>query len=174
MSGRRAIFLDRDGTLMEEVSYCSDPAQVKVYPGVPDALRGLKEAGFLLLIVTNQSGIGRGRFTEAQYSAVQAELLRQLGDSLIDASYFCPDAPDAASSRRTRPEPGMLLEAAAEYAIDLPRSFMIGDKSSDVECGRRRLRTVQVMTGYGREQICASDYQAENLVKAAAIILHLK
>jgi D-glycero-D-manno-heptose 1,7-bisphosphate phosphatase len=174
MSGSRAIFLDRDGTLMEEVSYCADPAQVQVYPGVPDALRSLKQAGFLLLIVTNQSGIGRGLITLTQYELVQAELLRQLGDGLIDACYFCPDVPGVPSTRR-KPEPGMLLEAAAAYAIDLPRSFLIGDKSLDVECGRRAgVPTVQVMTGYGREQICSPDYIAEDLVQAAAFILSLK
>jgi len=171
MSGHRAVFLDRDGTLMEEVSYCGDPARVQVYPGVPDALRSLKKAGFLLFIVTNQSGIGRGIITEGQYRSVQAELLRGLGDGLIDGSYFCADSPDAASARR-KPEPGMVLEAASEYAINLPRSFLIGDKSSDVECGRRAgARTIQVMTGYGKEQKCAADFTAADLVQAAAIVL---
>ena len=79
MSGTRAVFLDRDGTLMEEVDYCRDPAKIRVYPGVPEALRKIKEAGWRTFIVTNQSGIGRGLMTEAQYRAVQEELLRQLG-----------------------------------------------------------------------------------------------
>src|SRR5580704_12864881 len=91
MSGR-AVFFDRDGTLMEETHYYGDPAKVRVYPGVPGALRALKQAGFLNLIVSNQSGIGRGLITEAQYHAVQKELLRQLGEESIDASYFCSDA----------------------------------------------------------------------------------
>jgi D-glycero-D-manno-heptose 1,7-bisphosphate phosphatase len=172
MSGNRAIFLDRDGTLMEEVHYCADPATVKVYPGVSGALRSLKNAGFLLFIVTNQSGIGRGIVTEAQYRAVEAELLRQLGDGLIDGSYFCADAPGVASRRR-KPEPGMILEAA-EFAVDLSRSFLIGDKRSDVECGRRAgAVTIQVMTGYGREQKCSADFTARDLAEAAAIVLGL-
>lgn len=171
MSRNRAVFLDRDGTLMEEVHYCGDPAKVKVFPGVSDALRRLKEAGFLLVIVTNQAGIGRGIITEAQYWAVHRELLRQLGDGLIDASYFCADVPDAASHRR-KPEPGMVLEAAAEFSVDLSRSFLIGDKSLDVECGRRAgTRTIQVMTGYGQEQKCEADFTAQDLAEAAAIIL---
>jgi D-glycero-D-manno-heptose 1,7-bisphosphate phosphatase len=173
MNKNRAVFLDRDGTLMEEVHYCGDPAKVKLYPGVPDALGRLKAAGFFLFVATNQSGIGRGIITEAQYLAVQAEFLRQLGGGLIDASYFCADAPGVVSRRR-KPEPGMILEAALEFEIDLARSFLVGDKNSDVECGRRAgARTIQVMTGYGREQKSAADFTAENLVEAAAIILKL-
>jgi D-glycero-D-manno-heptose 1,7-bisphosphate phosphatase len=168
---RRAVFLDRDGTLMEEVHYCADPSKVKLYAGVRDALARLKQAGFLLIIVTNQSGIGRGMITEEQYHAVQAELLRQLGADLIDASYYCADVPPAVSQRR-KPEAGMVLEAAKDFAIDLPQSFFIGDKESDVECGKRAgTRTIQVMTGYGPEQKCSPDFTAESLEKAAEIVL---
>lgn len=169
----RAVFLDRDGTLMEEVHYCGDPAQVRLYPGVCEALRNLKQAGFRLFIVTNQSGIGRGMITEAQYHAVQAELLRQLGHQLIDRSYFCADAPGDVSSRR-KPEPGMVLEAAKEFDIDLSRSFFVGDKSSDIECGRRAgTRTVQVLTGYGEVQRCAADFIVSDFAKAAQLVLVL-
>jgi len=97
---RRAVFFDRDGTLMEEVHYCGDPRQVRVYAGVSEGLRRLKEAGFRTFIVSNQSGIGRGLIGEADYRAVQAELIAQIGEDLIDASYYCPDAPGTASSRR--------------------------------------------------------------------------
>lgn len=169
----RAIFLDRDGTLMEEVGYCSGPEKVKVYSGVPEALQRLKQAGFLLIIVTNQSGIGRGFYGLQEYQAVQAELMRQLGNGLIDASYFCPDAPDAASVRR-KPEPGMLWEAAEDFQIDLSQSFVVGDKRSDIECGCRvGARTIQVLTGYGRRQKCAPDFTAEDLLAAAEIVLGL-
>ena len=96
----------------------------------------MKQAGFRTFVVTNQSGIGRGLITEAQYRAVQEELLRQIGDRAIDASYFCPDAPGVPSARR-KPEPGMVLEAAADFDLDLARSWFIGDKSADIECGRR-------------------------------------
>ena len=136
MSSRPAVFFDRDGTLMEEAGYCADPRQVRLYPGVPGALRELKAAGFLTFIVTNQSGIARGFFTEAQYQAVQTQLLAAIGPGLIDASYFCPDAPGVPSSCR-KPEPGMVFQAARDFAIDLPRSYLIGDKSTDIECGRR-------------------------------------
>ncbi len=170
---RPAVFFDRDGTLMEEVQYCSDPSRVHVYPGVTEALRKLRLAGFRTFVITNQAGIGRGLFTEAQYHAVQAEFLRQVGDGLLDGSYFCPDAPGAPSTRR-KPEPGMVLEAAAEHDIDLARSYFVGDKSIDIECGRRAgTRTVQVLTGYGAEQPCDADARVKDVVRAVEWILSL-
>ncbi len=145
-----ALFVDRDGTLMEEVDYCSDPAFVRLFPGVGAALQRWSAAGYALVIITNQSGLGRGYFTLEAYHAVHAELLRQLaqaGAPPIRATYFCPDA---APSPRRKPEPGMLLEAAREHDLDLSRSWMIGDKAVDVLCGQRAgTRTGQVLTGYG-------------------------
>ena len=167
----QAVFFDRDGTLMEEVHYCGDPSQVRVYPGVPQALRELQEAGFRTFVVTNQSGIGRGVITEAQYRAVEAEFLRQIGEGLIDATYLCADAPGVSSARR-KPEPGMLLEAARDFGVDLAASFLVGDKSADIECGRRAgTRTVQVLTGYGAEQAGGADFTAAGVVEAVRLIL---
>ena len=169
---RPAVFLDRDGTLMEEVEYCSDPARVHMYSGVPEALRKLKQAGFRTFVITNQSGIGRGLFTEAQYQAVQAELLRQIGEELLDGSYYCPDAPGVPSTRR-KPEPGMVFDAAADFDLDLARSFFVGDKCADVECGRRAgTRTILVRTGYGsRQKECRPDFIAKDVVEAVRIVL---
>jgi len=168
----RAVFFDRDGTLMEEVLYCADPAKVHVFPGVGEALRKLKAAGWRILVITNQAGIGRGLITPEQYNAVERELLRQLGDGLVDASYYCPDLPGAPSTRR-KPEPGMVLEAAAEFGIDLAASYFIGDKAIDIECGRRAgTRTIQVLTGYGSEQPSAPDFTAANVSAAVDWILH--
>jgi D-glycero-D-manno-heptose 1,7-bisphosphate phosphatase len=170
-SGRKAVFFDRDGTLMEEVHYCGDPAKVKIYPKVTEALRALRQAGFLNFIVTNQSAIGRGWMTVEQYQAVQRELLRQIGEDLIDATYFCPDAPEAFSLRR-KPEPGMLIEASIEFGVDLRASYMVGDKASDIECGRRAgVRTILVRTGYGRDQDCVTDFTADDARSAADWIL---
>jgi D-glycero-D-manno-heptose 1,7-bisphosphate phosphatase len=167
----RAVFFDRDGTLMEEVHYCGDPQKVRVYAGVSAGLRKLKQAGFRTFIVTNQSGIGRGLISEAQYSAVQQEVLSQIGEGLIDASYFCPDAPGTASTGR-KPEPGMLFEAAAEYDIDLPNSYTVGDKAADVECGRRAgTKTILVLTGYGSEQDCRPDFRVRNVIQAIETVL---
>ncbi|MGA7235417.1 MAG: HAD family hydrolase [Bryobacteraceae bacterium] len=168
---RQAVFLDRDGTLMEEVNYCAEPSQVRVFSGVSDALRELKDAGFLNIVVSNQSGIGRGYFSEAQYDAVQRELLRQIGEELIEAAYFCPDAPDAPSACR-KPQPGMLLKAARDFGIDLARSVMVGDKTSDIECARRAgTRSILVATGYGLSQTCDPDFRANGVSDAAGWIL---
>src|SRR5437879_5694176 len=113
-----AVFIDRDGTIMEDCVHCSDPKNVKIFPGVPEALRRLKSNGFKLIIITNQSGIGRGLFTIKQYRAVEAEVLRQLGNGLIDATYFCPDAPDQHCDCR-KPATGMIFDAAREHQLDL-------------------------------------------------------
>ena len=108
-----AIFVDRDGTIMQDADYCSDPKQVQIFPGVPEALGRLKAAGFKLIIITNQSGIGRGLITMEQYRAVEAKVLRELGLDLIETTYFCPDVPGQHSSCR-KPAPGMILQAARE------------------------------------------------------------
>jgi D-glycero-D-manno-heptose 1,7-bisphosphate phosphatase len=166
-----AVFFDRDGTLMEDVHYCADPALVKIYSAIPAALGRLKAAGFHIFVVSNQSGIARGLLTLEQYHAVQHEFLRQIGPRLIDASYFCADPPEVPSARR-KPAPGMLLEAAAEFAIDLSQSWMVGDKAADIECGRGAgTRTILVATGYGAQQNCAPDFRAQSATEAAAIIL---
>lgn len=167
-----AVFLDRDGTLMEEVHYCNDPARVRVFPGAGEALARLRLAGFRNVVITNQSGIGRGIITPGQYAAVHDELLRQLGAENVYATYFCPDLPGGDSPRR-KPRPGMVLEAAAEHGLDLARSWFVGDKPADIQCGRNAgTRTILVRTGYGRESSGLSpDHTAEDVVEAAALIL---
>src|SRR5947208_3819295 len=122
----RAVFLDRDGTIMHDADYCSDPKQVQIFDGAATALANLRNAGYKIIVITNQSGIGRGFFTEKQYRAVEAEVSRQLGDNLIDATYFCPDPPGQPSKCR-KPAPGMVLEAARYHDVDLSHSFLIGD-----------------------------------------------
>jgi D-glycero-D-manno-heptose 1,7-bisphosphate phosphatase len=168
-----AVFVDRDGTIMHDADYCSDPKQVKIFPGVTEALRRLKSKGFKLIIITNQSGIGRGLFTVDQYCAVEVEVLRQLGDGLIDATYFCPDVPGQHSSCR-KPSPGMILQAKREHEIDLARSFFIGDKEIDAECGRNAgVRTIRVQTGFDRDTTeSIADWVAKDLPAAAEIILN--
>ena len=166
-----AVFVDRDGTIMEDCDYCSDPKDVRIFPGVPEALRRLKARGFKLIVITNQSGIGRGLMTVEQYRSVEAEVLRQV-DGLIDATYFCPDVPGQHSSCR-KPSPGMILQANREHGIDLSRSFFIGDKEIDVECGRNAgVRTIRVQTGFQHDTIgSTADWIAEDLPAAAEIIL---
>ena len=184
---RPAVFLDRDGTLMEEVHYCADPAKVRLFPGTAAALRRLTKRGYVCVIITNQSGIGRGMFTEAQYQAVQAEVLRQLDAQLpslnsqpstlnfpaplIAASYHCPDL---LPSPRRKPEPGMVLEAARDLDLDLARSWFVGDKPADIECGARAgTRTIRVQTGYGAKEKGAvpPNFIAKDIVAAVGVIL---
>ena len=167
-----AVFLDRDGTLMREVNYCADPKQVELFPGVPEALVRLKQAGYKLIVISNQAGIGRGYFSEAQYRLVEAEVARQVHPAIFDAVYFCPDRPDLATDRR-KPAPGMVFEAQRDLDLDLASSFLIGDKAIDIECGRNAgLRTILVKTGYGaNETHAAPDWLAEDFSAAADIIL---
>ena len=170
-----AVFIDRDGTIMEDCVYCSDPKKVKIFPGVVEALRRLKSNGFKLIIITNQSGIGRGLFTTEQYRAVEAELLRQLGGGLIHATYFCPDVPGQHSTHR-KPAPGMVVDATRENQIDVSRSFLIGDAEIDVECAHNAgLRAIRVRTGLKRDTTASmADWQADDLPAAVEIILATK
>ena len=168
-----SVFLDRDGTIMEDCDYCSDPKDVKIFRGVPEALLRLKSKGFKLIIITNQSGIGRGLITVDQYRAVEEEVVRQVGGDLIDATYFCPDVPGQHSSCR-KPAPGMILQAKREHGIDLPHSFFIGDKEIDAECGRNAgVRTIRIQTGFQHNTAgSTADWIAEDLPAAAEIILN--
>ena len=171
-SKSRAVFVDRDGTIIHDSDYCSDPSQVRAFDGAADALRRLKNAGFKIIVITNQSGIGRGFFTEKQYRAVEAEVARQLGNGLIDATYFCPDAPGKPSKCR-KPEPGMVLQGAKEHDVDLSQSYLIGDKEVDAECAHNAgTRAIRVRTGFDKstEASCA-DWVAEDLPAAANLIL---
>ena len=166
-----ALFIDRDGTIMEDTDYCSDPGDVRIFPGVLEALRQLKSRGFKVIIVTNQSGIGRGVFTLDQYRAVEAEVLRQLGDGLIDATYHCPDAPGRPSNCR-KPAPGMIMQAERDHPIDLSRSFLIGDKEIDVECAHNAgVRAIRVRTGDQRDMTGTNaDWVADDMPAAVRII----
>jgi len=168
---RPALFVDRDGTLMVEVDHCHDPADVRVYPGAAEVLAQARSLGWAVIMITNQSGIGRGYFTVEQFESVQAELFRQLNGE-VEASYMAPDHPDNPSPRR-KPAPGMILEAASEHGIDLKRSFMIGDKGIDIECGRNAgVRTILVETGYGKEHLgCGADFIAPTVTEAVRLVL---
>ena len=169
---RPAVFLDRDGTLMEDSGYIGDPEKVRILPGVREALERLHNAGFVLVIITNQSGIGRGRFTEADFTAVQERLFRDLGSPLITATYMCPDHADMPSDRR-KPSPAMILEAVTDLGLDISKSWMIGDKPIDVECGRRAgARSILVLSGEGTPADGKdATFVANTLADAAEFIL---
>lgn len=152
MTATRAVFLDRDGTLNTEREYLSDPALLELYPGVGTALKRLQDAGFSLIVVTNQSGIGRGYYREADMHAVNARLTRMLADEgiAIRRIYFAPEAPEQ-PSRGRKPSPQFLFDARDEFGLNLGRSYMIGDKLIDLECGWNAgvRRSILVRTGYG-------------------------
>jgi D-glycero-D-manno-heptose 1,7-bisphosphate phosphatase len=167
-----AVFFDRDGTIMQDVNYCDNPNNVHVFPCAPDSLRKLKAAGYKLIMITNQSGIGRGYFTTKQYDAVHAEVLRQLGPVVVDAAYVCPDPPGV-ESRCRKPAPGMILQGAQEQTIDLSRSILVGDKEIDVHCAHNAgVKAIRVRTGLETNTADSSaDWVAEDFAEATEIIL---
>lgn len=172
MADGKTVFFDRDGTIMRDSNYCSDPKDVHVFAFVAESLRRLRAAGYKLIMVTNQSGIGRGYFTREQYNAVHAEVLRQIGEPLIDATYVCPDVPGMESKCR-KPAPGMILQGAREYAVDLSRAIMVGDKEIDVHCGHNAgIKAIRVRTGFETNTADSSaDWVAEDFAAATDIIL---
>jgi D-glycero-D-manno-heptose 1,7-bisphosphate phosphatase len=131
----RAVFLDRDDTLMVNVPYLGDPARVEIFPEAAAALYALRQGGFLLFVVSNQSGVGRGLITRDQVLAVNTELKRQLDGDYIHAFYQSYATPDDPYATDRKPSPELLFGAAREHDIDLPASFFIGDRLSDIECG---------------------------------------
>ena len=167
-----AVFLDRDGTLMHEVHYCKDPALVRLIPGAREALLRLQSAGFRLVIITNQSGIARGMMTAEDFQAVQWRLLELLGSNLIDATYMCPDGPDAPSERR-KPAPGMVFDAVRDLELEVSRSWFIGDRQVDVQCGLNAgARSILVRTGHGHgEDAAGAHFVAKDIASAADFIL---
>jgi D-glycero-D-manno-heptose 1,7-bisphosphate phosphatase len=150
---RPAVFLDRDGTLIEDVDYLRHPEDIVLFSGAAEVIRRLNEERVPVILISNQSGIGRGFMTADDLRGVQkrlAELLAWEGCRL-DACYFCPHHPEASCACR-KPSPMMLFRAAEEMAIDLSASCIIGDKASDIEAGRLAgCRTVLVLTGCGRD-----------------------
>jgi len=175
-----AVFLDRDGTINQEVEYLDDPQELRLIPGAAEAIRLLNEAGVPAIVVTNQAGVGRGYFLEARVKAIHQQLAKELAmhGAYLDAIYYCPHHPDEGCACR-KPNPGMLKRAAEEHGIDLGQSFIVGDKVSDLEAGcRAGCRTVLVLTGYGaeaQEAFKRSDFQpdftARDLLEAARWIL---
>jgi len=134
----RAIFLDRDGVINKDLGYVHKIEEFIFLPGVFEALRHFQNLGYLLIIVTNQSGIGRGYYTKEQFLSLSEWMVEEFlkeGIKITDI-FFCPHRPDEGCKCR-KPEPGMILEAAKKYNIDLENSWMIGDKRSDIEAGKQ-------------------------------------
>ena len=156
-----AIFLDRDGTINVDHGYVHEIDEFEFIEGVIDAMRQLKEMGYALVVVTNQSGIARGKFTEAQFETLTEWMDWSLADRGVDLDgiYYCPHHPQGTidAYRQTcdcrKPQPGMLTRAAADLDLALDRSFVVGDRWHDLEAGQRvGARTLLVRTGYGRTE----------------------
>ena len=150
----RAVFLDRDGTIIEEKNYLSRVEEVVIFPGAAAALGRLCQAGFKLFIVSNQSGVGRGYFTLAEVQVVNHYIVRELEREQVrfEKIYIAPEAPET-PSRGRKPSPQFLLDAREEFGVTLAESFMIGDKLIDLECGWNAgvRKCLLVRTGYGAE-----------------------
>ncbi len=182
--GRGAVFVDRDGTLIEEAGYLSRLDRLAFFPFTVDAIRQLNRAGLAVVVITNQSGIARGIVTEQFVAETHRHISARLeaGGARVDGYYHCPHHPDATipalrlSCDCRKPLPGLLVRAAADLALDLKQSFTVGDRRDDVEAGLAAgTRTVQVRTGYGltgdSKPPGTADVVVDNLAAAAAWIL---
>lgn len=133
-----ALFLDRDGVINIDTGYVYRPEDVVLRPGIVDIIRGFRALGHWIIVVTNQSGIGRGYYTHEQYVACNRAILVKLAEhgAGVHKTYHCPHRPDEGCECR-KPRPGMILQAAADFGIDLAASILIGDRETDIEAGRR-------------------------------------
>ncbi|HXD87156.1 MAG TPA: D-glycero-beta-D-manno-heptose 1,7-bisphosphate 7-phosphatase [Urbifossiella sp.] len=178
MKPRPAVFLDRDGVIIDDVHYLAMPDQVRLIPGSAEAIAALNQAGWPVVVATNQAGVGRGLFTEADVQAVHRHLSALLAGfgAKVDAFYYCPHFAESVHAHYRavcscrKPQPGLLRQAAAELDLDLARSWMIGDRESDLQAGAAAgARTVLVRTGYGAGiNAAALDRASVNLELVAA------
>ena len=172
---RPAIFLDRDGVLIVERNFLVNPDDIEFYPETMESLASITD-NYVKIVISNQSGIARGYFSEKDVRRINDEISRQLASSgiLIDGWYFCPHGPEDGCSCR-KPRPGMILKAAEKFNIDFNKSWIIGDKSSDIEAGKAAgIKTILVKTGYGGSEPGASntspDFTASNIGEAIEYI----
>lgn len=168
---RKAVFLDRDGTIIRDKNFLSSPDGIEILPGVPDALRQLKKAGFLLILITNQSGVGRGYFTIEIVDEIHKrlqELLKKEG-AILDEIYRCPHHPDDHCECR-KPRTKLFRDAIKKWDVDPSASYSIGDKESDLEAGK----ALGCQTIFIGPQTVPADYHVPSLLDAAACILKEK
>jgi len=175
---RKAVFLDRDGTIIEDTVFSVDPARIRELPGALDGLRRLRRAGYLLVVITNQSGVARGFFGEDALRAFHDRLREWFAARGVElaAIYYCPHYPKGALPEYARdcacrkPMPGMILQAASDLQVDRARSWMVGDRDCDIGVGRAAgCRTVRIGTTPPGET--TPDYEAANVAEAAERIL---
>lgn len=174
---RRAVFLDRDGTISRDVNYCRRAEDFEILPGVPQAIRLLNDHGFKVVVITNQSGIARGYFTEETLSLIHHKMKEELQEhgAFLDAIYFCPHHPDDHCECR-KPKASLLLRAAQDIGIDLGLSYMIGDDPKDVQAGNAagcKTVWIDVELTYmnGKPQHESPDHIASSLYRAVEWVL---
>ena len=184
---RRAVFIDRDGTISEEVGYINHPSRFRVFPYAAAAIKHLNEAGWLAIVVTNQAGVARGYFSEDMIKTVHAEMTKELehGSARLDAIYYCAHHPSVGEPPYRfdcdcrKPKPGLISRASRDLNIDLAGSWMVGDRYSDVELARNAgVKSMFVLSGYGRGEwehqrsswTVQPDLVAENLLEAVRVI----
>ena len=179
MSEHRAVFVDRDGTMIEDVGFLDRLERLKLFPYTVDALRLLKRAGFRIVVVTSQNGVAQGMLTEEFLAEAHAHLSRVLeaAGASVDGYYYCPHSPYATVERYRvdcecrKPKPGMILAAAREHGLDLPRSFVIGDRWRDIEMGLAAgTRALLVETGYGRSEAARRPQHMAGVPTVATLI----
>jgi D-glycero-D-manno-heptose 1,7-bisphosphate phosphatase len=189
--GRSAVFIDRDGTISEEVGYVNHISRYRVFPFAAAAVRALNDAGRLAVLVTNQAGVARGYFAEEMIGQVHGALAGELArdGARLDAVYYCPHHPSVGEPPYRldcdcrKPKPGLILRAAAELRLDLARCWMVGDRYSDTQLARNAgVRSAFVLTGYGRGEFehqshawpHRPDLVAENLLEAVLKIISVE
>lgn len=185
---RRAVFIDRDGTISEEVGYVNHASRYRVFPFAAEAVRTLGEAGWLAILVTNQAGVARGYFKEELIGNVHSVLAQELerGGARLDAIYYCPHHPSVGEPpyrqdcNCRKPRPGLIRRAAEDFGLDLARCWMIGDRYSDTELARNAgVHSAFVLSGYGRGELehqshgwqHRPDLIAEDLLEAVRAIV---
>lgn len=185
---QRAVFIDRDGTLSEEVGYINHPSRFRLFPFSGEAVKLLNENGWLAIVTTNQAGVARGYFSEDMITIVHAGMTRELEGvgARLDAIYYCPHHPNLGEPPYRldcdcrKPRSGLISRAAAELKIDLDESWMVGDRYSDIEVARNAgVKSAFVLTGYGRGEWehqrstwkHQPDLVAENLLEAVEAIV---
>lgn len=185
---QRAVFIDRDGTISEEVGYVNHPSRYRVFPYSAAAIELLHNAGWLAIVVTNQAGVARGYFSEEMIKKVHLELERQLesNGSKLDAVYYCAHHPTVGELPYRKdcdcrkPKPGLIQQATLDFDIDLKSSWMVGDRYSDIEMAHNAgLKAAFVLSGYGRGEweyqrpnwIHQPDLVCENLLQAVQSII---
>jgi D-glycero-D-manno-heptose 1,7-bisphosphate phosphatase len=185
---RRAVFIDRDGTLSEEVGYINHPSRFRLFPYAADAIKHLNENGWLAIVTTNQAGVARGYFSEEMIANVHEGMTRDLdkAGARLDAIYYCAhhpsvgDPPYRFDCDCRKPKPGLISRAASDFEIELSESWMIGDRYSDVELARNAgVKSAFVLSGYGRGEwehqrvtwTHKPDLVAENLLEAVEAIV---